>query len=290
MFSQPSMRNMECTNCNVIGHGYNYCSQPITSFGIILFDKISQKYIMIRRKDSFGFIDFVKGKYSLSNLFHIKNSIDQMSNVEKQIILNNFNNFDNIWFSFYDALNPTYSKRSNNYYNSYKKFEALKKGTIINGRKYTLESLLQDSTTSWDETEWEFPKGRKLKGELDLDCAIREFEEETGLRKENIDILDDLGPYDEIFIGSNHRAYKHKYFVATTNSSCSLVVADFQRTEVSKLEWKSFEECLKAMRPYNYEKKRVLTGVHHFLLLKKETKVAKINIAQTNVTEEQKEM
>jgi 8-oxo-dGTP pyrophosphatase MutT (NUDIX family) len=221
---------------------------------------------MIRRKDSFGFIDFVKGKYSLSNLFHIKNSIDQMSQGEKQLIRDNVNHFDNIWFSFYDLNSCNYSKRSNNYYNSYKKFEALKKGTLINGRKYTLESLLNDSVTNWQETEWEFPKGRKLKGESDIECALREFEEETGFAKDTIEIVNDMNPFEEIFLGSNHRAYKHKYFPARLKcSSLKPLADDFQRSEVSKLEWKTFEECLQSMRPYNYEKKRVLNYAHQTL-------------------------
>ena len=46
-----TFRNLECSNCNEIGHGYNYCHKPITSFGIILFDPATQRYLMIRRKD-----------------------------------------------------------------------------------------------------------------------------------------------------------------------------------------------------------------------------------------------
>jgi hypothetical protein len=40
---------------------------------------------------------------------------------------------------------------------------------------------------------------------------------------------------------------------------------DFQRTEVSKLEWKTIDECLEAIRPYNLEKKQLITNINKVL-------------------------
>ena len=37
-----------------------------------------------------------------------------------------------------------------------------------------------------------FPKGKRLKGELPIDCAWRELNEETGLDKSHIKIIDDI--------------------------------------------------------------------------------------------------
>lgn len=250
-------RDYECSNCNVYGHGYSHCPNAIVSYGIILYDELNDKYLMIRRKDSFGFIDFVKGKYSLSNLFHIKNSIEQMSQQEKLKIVENLNNFESLWKSLY-ADNET---RSNNFYNSQKKFEALKRGIHINNKFYTLSRLMKESTTSWNETEWEFPKGRKLKGEPDIDCALREFEEETGYLKDSIQIVENIIPFEEIFIGSNHRPYKHKYFLAFKKDDGDYNISKYQRSEVSKIEWKHFDDCLQSIRNYNMEKKNILLRV-----------------------------
>ena len=58
-------KNNICNNCGKQGHLFHQCKLPITSYGIILFrtsDKGIQ-YLMIRRKDSFGYIDFLRGKY-----------------------------------------------------------------------------------------------------------------------------------------------------------------------------------------------------------------------------------
>ena len=42
---------------------------------------------MIRRKDSFGYIDFIRGKYSSNNLAQLQTIIDEMSVHEKNRIL-----------------------------------------------------------------------------------------------------------------------------------------------------------------------------------------------------------
>ena len=40
---------------------------------------------------------------------------------------------------------------------------------------------------------------------------------------------------------------------------------DFQRTEVSKIDWLSLQECLDSIRPYNLEKKEVITKINRLL-------------------------
>ena len=78
-----------CNNCGKQGHLFHQCKLPITSYGIILFRKSESglQYLMIRRKDSFGYIDFLRGKYSPYNIEHIQNIVKQMSVFEKQQLL-----------------------------------------------------------------------------------------------------------------------------------------------------------------------------------------------------------
>jgi hypothetical protein len=40
---------------------------------------------------------------------------------------------------------------------------------------------------------------------------------------------------------------------------------NFQKTEVSKLEWKTYDECLNSIRPYNLEKKKLITNINKVL-------------------------
>jgi len=70
-----------------------------------------------------------------------------------------------------------------------------------------------------------------------------------------------------MFIGSNHKSYKHKYFLAYMNNVEGFEedLAHFQTSEVSKLEWKTLDECLACIRPYNVEKKQLIVTIHKIL-------------------------
>ena len=80
------MTDNYCNNCGKQGHNYNLCKLPITSIGVISFrfNNGCIEYLMIRRKDTLGFIDFIRGKYSTSNKEYIMNMIKQMTINEKQ--------------------------------------------------------------------------------------------------------------------------------------------------------------------------------------------------------------
>ena len=95
-----------CTNCGESGHSTKQCLQPITSFGTIIFrvrDGYNQteallqsdtnlngleapnasrvEYLLIKRRDSLGFIDIIRGKYRLGDIEYIKQlQLDDLSN------------------------------------------------------------------------------------------------------------------------------------------------------------------------------------------------------------------
>ena len=251
-----------CNNCGKQGHLFHQCKLPVTSYGIILFKRTLQglQFLMIRRKDSFGYIDFIRGKYSPYNINQIQNIINEMSSNEKAKILADV--FDDQWKDMWGDNSKT-QYRSEEFAAS-KKSDLLKNGVVFSGEKITLRNFVDKSNTSWSETEWEFPKGRRDLKEKDLDCATREFEEETGIPRSKITIVENLVPFEETFIGTNHKSYKHKYFLAQMNEG-ECVLNNFQKTEVSKLEWKTIDECLASIRPYNIEKKKIITNVNKVL-------------------------
>ena len=251
-----------CNNCGKQGHSFHQCKLPITSYGIVLFRSSSKglQFLMIRRKDSFGFIDFIRGKYSPYNIFQVQNIINEMSLVEKHEILTN--SFESLWLNMWG--NSSNIQYKNEEVSSSKKMETIKNGVIINNDTITLRNIVENSPTKWNETEWEFPKGRRNHKEKDLDCALREFEEETGISKEKITIVENVLPFEEIFIGTNHKSYKHKYFLAYMNDT-EENLENFQITEVSKIEWKTIDNCLESIRPYNLEKMRLITNINKVL-------------------------
>jgi len=254
----------QCNNCGKQGHSFHHCKLPITSYGIILFTPSSQglNFLMIRRKDSFGYIDFMRGKYSPYNIEQLQNTINEMSDVEKLRIKEN--SFDYLWKHMWGSSQSNQFRGEESV--SCKKFDLITKGVIINNKRHRLADMIDKSPTNWQETEWEFPKGRRNNQERDIDCALREFEEETGFSKESIQIIENVLPFEEIFIGSNYRSYKHKYFLACIKPTMDLnSMSNFQTSEVSKLEWKSYEDCIKSIRPYNLEKKKIITNIYNLL-------------------------
>ena len=98
-------------------------------------------------------------------------------------------------------------------------------------------------------------------------CAIREFSEETGYNNNQVDIIQNIVPFEETFTGSNLKSYKHKYYLAniknTENDDVQL--KNYQCSEVSKIGWYTYEECLKRIRPYNLEKIEVLKRVNKLI-------------------------
>ena len=253
-----------CNNCGKQGHSFHNCKLPITSYGIILFTPSSQglKFLMIRRKDSFGYIDFIRGKYSPYNVEQLQNTIDEMSNSEKEKIKSE--TFEVLWKQMWGSTTSNQFRGEETI--SSKKFELVSQGINITGTTYNLIDLINKSTTDWKETEWEFPKGRRNNQERDIDCALREFEEETGYSRSNIQIIENILPFEEIYIGSNYRSYKHKYFLAYMHTPIDVnTMQNYQKSEVSKLEWKSYQDCISSIRPYNLEKKKILTNIYNLL-------------------------
>lgn len=183
-------------------------------------------------------------------------SVEEKENIRKL-------SFDALWKSMWGGTNNN-SQHKSEEIASQKKFDSLKQGIFINDELITLDMLIKKSTTSWKETEWEFPKGRRNFQEKDVDCALREFEEETGFFKDDLTMVKNILPFEEIFIGSNHKSYKHKYFLAEFNKDIDSL-NNYQRSEVSKLEWKTLAECLESIRPYNLEKKQLILNINKVL-------------------------
>jgi 8-oxo-dGTP pyrophosphatase MutT (NUDIX family) len=256
-------KNNICNNCGKQGHLFHQCKIPITSYGIVVFrsSQTGLQFLMIRRKDSFGYIDFIRGKYLINNKEQLQKIFNEMSIIERDRIKHH--SFDELWIMMWGDTNNLYQYKSEET-NSQKKFELLKNGLIINNEKISLDYFIENSNTTWSETEWEFPKGRRNYQEKDFDCAIREFEEETGYSRKDIKVIENLMPLEEIFIGSNHKSYKHKYYLAYMDKPLE-ELPNYQISEVSKLEWKTLNECLESIRPYNLDKKAIIININKIL-------------------------
>ena len=330
--------NVFCNNCGKYGHLSYQCNTPITSIGIIAFRncpgyslKPKREYLLIRRKDTLGYIDFIRGKYSPYNKPYILNMFKQMTHEERQRILKyakeentqdyGFKLWRQLWTNDVISITPYFShhnhKSEPKYFKPTEEKISKEKFTILsNGRgtgksrhPFQLQTLVDECEQypewSWEEPEWGFPKGRRDTQESDWVCALREFKEETGqpsntnpetnnkippppgliqmpqnkytLRPQSalmtiynnplvdnkIQPITNLYPFEENFLGSNYKPYKHKYYLMKMDYQDSEI--SFLSTEVSKVAWKSFEECMDAIRFYNVEKKQMLAKIHMVL-------------------------
>jgi ADP-ribose pyrophosphatase YjhB (NUDIX family) len=264
---------------------YSNCSVPITSIGVIAFRKSSEyekceeeenkkgecececdfknryEYLMIQRTDSFGYVEFIRGKYSVHNYQYIKNIVDEMTMYEKHNILTK--PFDELWSSLWGEYSGIQYRGEEQV--SKNKFLHMKSGVeMSSGVRYNLETLISSSTTSWETAEWGFPKGRRNHQEKDLDCGFREFEEETGYDKLSLKQIHNVIPFEEIFIGSNIKSYKNKYYLSYMSRD-TIQKNEYQKSEVKNMKWLSYKECMDIIRPYNIEKKNIITSVNNTL-------------------------
>lgn len=106
-----------------------------------------------------------------------------------------------------------------------------------------------------------FPKGEQEKGESDLQTALREFSEETGIHK--IDIVEDFKVVEEYIVvrdeGKSYGKEVH-YFLGFVENN--VVVP--QESEIQSYKWATFEEANKLIQYSN--RREVLRKAKEFLL------------------------
>jgi len=86
---------------------------------------------------------------------------------------------------------------------------------------------------------WEIPKGRKCNNEMTMDCAIREFKEETNMRSSRYTLLTTIDPSTESYINMGI-TYVNKYYMAHTdmqNHPRINFTTNHQVSEIADIRW-----------------------------------------------------
>ena len=142
--------NIFCNNCGKQGHVFHSCKLPIISNGIIVYrenknitdglscEKDKYEYLMIQRKDTLGYVDFLRGRYSLYNKLYLMNIINEMTIQEKVKIRSK--SFDELWTDLWCGISSSQYKNEGRI--SKEKFDKLKTGITINNNIVTFESLI----------------------------------------------------------------------------------------------------------------------------------------------------
>lgn len=302
-----NMNKKICLNCGKCGHHQRQCSEPINSYGIICFticpslginnkhiehffynkyldisefnysnlnniklipyfyDKI--KILMIRRKNSMNYIEFIRGKYDINQKEHIFKLLQLMTQ-DENIKIKNIN-FDELWNELWNktATSKIYQKE----YNASKnKFNQLKENNFY--------GFFDDQLSKYKEAEWGFPKGRRAYSEFSVNnksywpeknihCALREFCEETSIDLSNLHILERLTCLEEEYIGTNLINYKHIYYLASTETELELNLDNnYQLTEIGDIGWFTILEAIEKTRPYYEIRIKLIYQLYFFII------------------------
>lgn len=293
-------RSFHCDNCGCSGHDYRACTQPITSWGIILvrmfnndfksdcknptdikkFDgsdgiKLrslqdakyvaenmeSIKFLLVSRKHSLGYTEFIRGNYKRDNIDGIIYLFRQMMPEEIKNMATK--NFDELWDEFWgnDLRKKAYNKKQ--YFDSKENFDSLKNKV---GVDLSLDFYIKNVKPLYDIAEYGLPKGRKQRGESDIECAIREFCEETGYAQQDIKIINNVKPIIENMTGTNGISYRFVYYLAEDISENIPKICEKNSNEIGNIGFYSYNECLQLLREYHDEKRNIIKNVFMFYL------------------------
>lgn len=255
-----------CNNCGLKGHMYKDCKQPVLSCGNLIFRKDTEepKILMIQRKDSLCYIEFIRGKYDTYNIKYIQILIDKCTTEEKQNLLNY--SYELLWQKLWLIDEKTVNEQKNNqdYLKGYDKFKKLSDGYFFNKTKefINLDYFMKKTKTNYPDTEWEFPKGRRNNHESNYDCARREFTEETNYLSSDYQLINNLLPFSEEFMGENRVRYKYIYYIGYLTNIEKDVYIDpknkDQFNELKNIKWLTKAESLNIIRDYHHTRRDVI--------------------------------
>ena len=274
-----------CSNCGTSGHGFRNCTEPVSSYGVLVFRwtgkteewsptkefcsdtrsptglvQTQPEVLMIQRKDSLGFMDILRGKYKINDPDYIRKQLRGTTKRERDSLLND--EFDTIWQNLWGSDAESTQRYAHDRHTSKQKLLELRKGIETNkGEVYTLTDLLRQEPVVYETPEWGFPKGRRNPHETDLQCAYRELEEETSIHEEELWKVMNIAPFVETFYGSNDIHYRHTYYIAQYigDRTISFDALNNEMTkEIGSLAWKSMDDALLLLRPDNLEKRGIL--------------------------------
>lgn len=253
------------TSTNPLGkHGNEFrkcrrnTTNPITSYGIVLYTLTANGiplYFICQRRDTIPYMDFIRRYY---NEEHLNAYFSLMTSEEQARLI--YYNFDTIWDDLWIYRGRIYKHE---YTRAKRHFEIMKDSGDI-------KRLIDNNPSKYyNGPPWIFPKGKRMQGETTLECALREFNEETNLNPDDITVIN-TPPFRETFLGSDNKTYRTIYFLAKCDSP--LTIEYTTRTEgirkitvseeMNDCRWLPYKEAYNILQD---TRKDVLREIHDFL-------------------------
>lgn len=214
------------------------------SVGVALFRRNAKtnrvQILLVRKRSTYAFHTFVHSQYRSDDNHAISALFNKMTAEEKLDILSL--NFNQLWYRIW--LNTPF--RTAFYYMCKHKFE----NTFLRDDGKRLNALIARSTCG--ELIWEIPKGRRSRGESVIDCAIREFQEETNIPKDHYRIVfmpdRGEGPTRSFTHQDEGTVYTNTYYMAVQKTNIKTNI-DFrnesQIVEIGEIRWMDIDDIAK---------------------------------------------
>jgi len=224
------------------------------SYGVILYNITNDipKILLIQRKESICYLDFMRGKYTLDDGIYIDLLFSRISDKEKEEI--KMNDFDILWDKIWHISNKT----CKDYINGKRLFNEVKKTK-------NLDKLLMKNYT---DSEWEFPKGKRENDETNLECAQRELHEETNIQQSDYNIYKNIIPFSEVILGENNINYKNLLYFGYCKNTSNINIDlnnPKQIYEIKNVGWFSEKEAMGVTRDYHISKNNIIRNIFEII-------------------------
>tara|TARA_B110000495_G_scaffold106067_1_gene91627 strand:- start:2832 stop:3617 length:786 start_codon:yes stop_codon:yes gene_type:complete len=251
---------MYCNNCGKQGHMSRNCKIPITSYGVLLLlNDETPKVVMVQRKDSLCYIEILRGKYDIYDITKLKILLNRISKTELENIKNI--DFDILWKNLWLIDDISETKYMKEYNSSKQLFKRMINDIEIREYIYILLS-------EYDTSEWEFPKGKRDKNEVPHMCAKRELEEETNIKSEDYEIIENISPIIENFVGENNVSYRNVYYIGICKNIENIKIDSKNKNQINEIhdvQILTKEQAIEKIRKYNNTKYELIDIIFNFI-------------------------
>lgn len=202
--------------------------------------------LMVKKRCTYNFVEFVLGHYTGNNRARLLYLFNGMTNDEKLTIMSL--DYGNIYYKVF-LTNPDSPQFNKDGYSAdnlarYKVYKQKFMDAFVRDGGQKLRDIVEKSTNI--ETIWEIPKGRKSDPkEKELNCAVRETMEETGVTDFEYNLLMDISPRRMTHMDVNIR-YSNWFYIAVIKDQTYEPQVSFknmqQVSEVVNMAWMTLDQ------------------------------------------------
>jgi 8-oxo-dGTP pyrophosphatase MutT (NUDIX family) len=215
--------------------------------------------IMVRSRYTYAYSEFIHGHYSRRNLRMIQILFNQMS-IDERLDIYSLN-FDQMWYRIWLT-----AEHRELYFSKLAKFHEI---WLKDDMGKLLRKMVCSAQGSKD-MHWEFPKGkRQTTYEADIQCAIREFTEETNISKNCYQLLPNFKRRDTyVHMGVK---YVNIYYVAIqrrkfADPGSTISIRQLtQVAEVADVRWMDIEQIRLLQGPVGRNLEKIARPAFNFI-------------------------